>query len=224
MQSERWQSLSHVWLFVKPWTAARQAPLPMGFSSKNTGVGSHSLFQGIFPTQGSNPSLLHHRRTFTNWATREAGSPLHSLQPGVCEDEGIQTLPRLRWTLLGLRTPSARHQHPEGRLRTFRNASFCSRCLLIMGVTWSVSELGPSLSAPPHQSSSLLYSCSRLSRTLQTCGRKEARAQRGLLTGNGRDDWSWPKHQGHRWTWGFTRAFQNKDKWKGIFLSLSTLL
>ena len=26
---------------------------------KNTGVGSHSLLQGIFPTQGSNPSLLH---------------------------------------------------------------------------------------------------------------------------------------------------------------------
>lgn len=55
---------------------------------------------------------------------------------------------------------------------TFRKASFCSRCLLIMGVTWSVSELGPSLSAPPHQSSSLLYSCSRLSRTLQTCGQR----------------------------------------------------
>ena len=26
---------------------------------KNTGVGGHSLLQGIFPTQGSNPSLLH---------------------------------------------------------------------------------------------------------------------------------------------------------------------
>ena len=25
------------------------------------GVGSHSLFQGIFPTQGSNPGLLHCR-------------------------------------------------------------------------------------------------------------------------------------------------------------------
>ena len=25
----------------------------------NTGVGSYSLFQGIFPTQGSNPCLLH---------------------------------------------------------------------------------------------------------------------------------------------------------------------
>ena len=26
---------------------------------KNTGVGCHFLFQGIFPTQGSNPHLLH---------------------------------------------------------------------------------------------------------------------------------------------------------------------
>ena len=32
---------------------------PWDFSGKNTGVGSHSLLQGIFPTQGSNPSLLH---------------------------------------------------------------------------------------------------------------------------------------------------------------------
>ena len=32
---------------------AHQAPL-----SKNTGVGCHFLLQGIFPTQGPNPSLL----------------------------------------------------------------------------------------------------------------------------------------------------------------------
>ena len=51
---------------------------------------------------------------------------------------------------------------------TLRKASFCSRCLLIMGVTWSDSLFGPSLSAPAHQSSSILYSCSRLSNTLQT--------------------------------------------------------
>ena len=31
---------------------------PWNFPSKNTGVGCHSLFQGIFPTQGSNPSNL----------------------------------------------------------------------------------------------------------------------------------------------------------------------
>ena len=29
---------------------------------KNTGVGCHALFQGIFPTQGSNPGLPHCRR------------------------------------------------------------------------------------------------------------------------------------------------------------------
>ena len=29
---------------------------------KNTGVGCHALLQGIFPTQGSNPGLLHCRR------------------------------------------------------------------------------------------------------------------------------------------------------------------
>ena len=31
----------------------------VGSSGKNTGVGCHFLLQGIFPTQGSNPSLLH---------------------------------------------------------------------------------------------------------------------------------------------------------------------
>ena len=37
---------------------SHQAPLAMGFSSKNTAVGCHFLLQGIFPTQGSNSSLL----------------------------------------------------------------------------------------------------------------------------------------------------------------------
>ena len=30
---------------------------------QNTGVGSLSLLQGLFPTQGSNPGVLHCRRT-----------------------------------------------------------------------------------------------------------------------------------------------------------------
>ena len=54
--------LSHVWLFVTQWTVALQAPLSMGFSGKNTGLGFHSLLQGIFPTQGLNPGLLHCRQ------------------------------------------------------------------------------------------------------------------------------------------------------------------
>ena len=41
-------------------------------TSKNTGVGGHALLQGIFPTQGSNPCLLH----LLHW---QAGSlPLHA--------------------------------------------------------------------------------------------------------------------------------------------------
>ena len=64
------ESLGHVRLFETPWTAAHQAPLSMGFSQqeywsglpflspKNTGVGCYALFQGIFPTQGSNLCLL----------------------------------------------------------------------------------------------------------------------------------------------------------------------
>ena len=50
-------SLSCVWHFVTLWTVAHQAPLSI--PGKNTGVGCHALLQGIFPTQGSNPHLLH---------------------------------------------------------------------------------------------------------------------------------------------------------------------
>ena len=43
-------------------TVAHQAPLSLEFSRQEyTGVGSHSLLQGIFPTQGTIPSLLHCR-------------------------------------------------------------------------------------------------------------------------------------------------------------------
>ena len=35
---------------------------PWNFPGKNTGVGCHFLLQGIFPTQGSSPGLLHCRQ------------------------------------------------------------------------------------------------------------------------------------------------------------------
>ena len=49
---------SHVQLFATLWTVACQAPLSMAFPGKNTGVGCHTLLQGIFPTQGSNPHIF----------------------------------------------------------------------------------------------------------------------------------------------------------------------
>ena len=45
--------------FVTPWTTACQAPLSKDPPGKNTGVGCHLLFQGIFSIQRSNLSFLH---------------------------------------------------------------------------------------------------------------------------------------------------------------------
>ena len=50
---------SNVRLFVTLWIVAHQAPLSMGFFSKNTGVDCHTLLQGILSTQGWNLHLLH---------------------------------------------------------------------------------------------------------------------------------------------------------------------
>ena len=47
----KWKSLSCVWLFRTPWTIQDYSP------GQNTRVGSHSLLQEIFLTQGSNPHL-----------------------------------------------------------------------------------------------------------------------------------------------------------------------
>ena len=51
--SVTWVRLQSLWLhgLYSPWNSPGQ----------NTGVGSHSLLQGIFPTQGSNPGLPHCR-------------------------------------------------------------------------------------------------------------------------------------------------------------------
>ena len=71
-----YQSLSHVWVFATQWTVAHQAPLSMGFPRQDYGVGSHSLPQGIFSTQGSNPGLLYWRQLL--YPLSHQGSPTTS--------------------------------------------------------------------------------------------------------------------------------------------------
>ena len=51
--TKTWKSLTCVWLFATPWTG--------NFPGQNTGVGSLSLLQGLFPTQGSSSGLPHCR-------------------------------------------------------------------------------------------------------------------------------------------------------------------
>ena len=68
----------HVRLCATLRTAACQAPLSMGFS-KSVRVRCHALLQGIFPTKGLNPGLLHCRKILYHWAIREA--PIISIPP-----------------------------------------------------------------------------------------------------------------------------------------------
>ena len=68
----KWKSLSCVhslWLheLYSPWNSPGQ----------NTGVGSLSLLQGIFPTQGSNPGLPHCRQILHQLS--------HKVSPGILE-------------------------------------------------------------------------------------------------------------------------------------------
>ena len=69
---------------------------PWNSPGQNTVVGSISLLQGIFPTQGLKPGLPHCRRFLTSWATREAReywngqsipSPGHLPDPGKLSAE-----------------------------------------------------------------------------------------------------------------------------------------
>ena len=53
------ESLSHVRLFVTPWTVARQAPLSLGILQTRILEWVVMPPSRVFPTQGSNLCLLH---------------------------------------------------------------------------------------------------------------------------------------------------------------------
>ena len=83
---------------MTPWTVAHQVPLSMEFSGKNTGVGCHSLLQGIFPTQGLNLALLHYRQIL--YCLSPQGSHrkhIYQLCLGGMEGSGVWTLRGLLW-------------------------------------------------------------------------------------------------------------------------------
>ena len=64
--------LSGVRLLATPWSVVALLS-PRNFPGKNTGVGSHSLLQWIFLTQGSKPGLLHYRQIL--YCLSHQGSP-----------------------------------------------------------------------------------------------------------------------------------------------------
>ena len=90
---------------------ARQGDSPR----KNTGVGHHALLQGIFPTRGSNPDLLHCRQILYHLSHQEALSttmylfsylrscqgqedPLEKIYPLQATQSGVLAW-RIPWTV-----------------------------------------------------------------------------------------------------------------------------
>ena len=79
---------------------------PWNSPDQNTGVGSLSLLQEIFPTQGSNPGLLHCRQILYQLSHREAqdtGVGSLALLQGIFLTQGLnQALLHCRWILYQL--------------------------------------------------------------------------------------------------------------------------
>ena len=91
----KWKSLSSFWLFAthgmySPWDSPGQ----------NTGVSSLCLLQGIFPTQESNPGLLHCRRIFfTGWATKSTKQLLSRISQQIFRVWFLQESKHQQWAL-----------------------------------------------------------------------------------------------------------------------------
>ena len=92
------------------WTAKLLGPWDS--PSKNTGVGCHSLLQGIYPTQGSNSCLLSLPALaggfFTTSGTWEAGS---AGKESACSSGDLGSVPRvgkIPWRRQWLPTPVSR--------------------------------------------------------------------------------------------------------------------
>ena len=87
--------LSHVRLFVTPWTVACTRLLhPWDFLGKSTGVGCHFLLQGMFLTQGLNPGLRHCRQTLYRLSHQGSFPPPN---PGVITVSTVLPFPQFVW-------------------------------------------------------------------------------------------------------------------------------
>ena len=94
-----WRSLSPVWPPHRPWNSPGQ----------NTGLGSHSLLQGIFPTQGSYPGLPHCRRILYQ-LSHQGSPPMQCRGPRSVSGWGTRShIPKPGVQTLQLKIPRACH-------------------------------------------------------------------------------------------------------------------
>ena len=67
---KEWKLLSHVWVFLTPWTEACRLLCPLNYPGQNTGVGSFSW--GSSQPRGGTQVFSIAGGFFTSWTTREA--------------------------------------------------------------------------------------------------------------------------------------------------------
>ena len=133
---------------VTPWTVLAGSSVHGILEAKNTRVGSSSLIQGIFPTQRSNPGLLHcrwilyhlsHREAQEYWSILEYQS-LSLLQGIFPTQESKWSLLHCRWILYQLSylgSPSRR----EARVKL----SISSLCRVFFRINFSCCDRDPKL-------------------------------------------------------------------------------
>ena len=79
---------------------------PWDFPGQNTGVGSFFLLQGIFPTQGLNPGLLHCRQI----VLPAEPQPLGILYESLIE---FQDIMRITYNSKEKKSPPLKHRQPK---------------------------------------------------------------------------------------------------------------
>ena len=104
------KSLSRIWRFVAP----QGLYSPWNSPGQDTGVGSLSLLQGIFPTQGSDPGLLYGRWILL--PAEPARKPKNTGVGSLSLLQGIFPTQELDWGLLHGRLPLYQLNY-EGRPR-----------------------------------------------------------------------------------------------------------
>ena len=82
------------------------------FPGQNTWVGSLSLLQGIFPSQGSNPGLPHCRQILYHWATGEALVVIKFIRGSKVRHLNTSSYLICRTLPIPLKTPGLSHNLP----------------------------------------------------------------------------------------------------------------
>ena len=102
---------------------------PWNSPDQNIRVSSFSLLQGIFSTQGWNPSLLHPGRFFTSWAIRKnTGKPKNTGVGSLSLLQGIFLTQGSNWGLLHCRW-ILYHLSYQGSSYTYTIVFTCAKLL-----------------------------------------------------------------------------------------------